>query len=104
MASSQSRNGGTGDPLKRTSSSANSRSETASVSSRAGKVDAAQGGRQRLEQIALALPAPPAHHPQRGSGTSVGGKGDQALPLGVPVEQMRRLGAARPAKLRMTEV
>jgi hypothetical protein len=37
MASSQSRNAGTGDPLKRMSSSANSRSETASVSSRAGK-------------------------------------------------------------------
>jgi hypothetical protein len=37
MASSQSRNGGTGDPLKRMSSSANSRSETASVSSSAGK-------------------------------------------------------------------
>ena len=37
MASSQSRNGGTGDLLKRMSSSANNRSETASVSSKAGK-------------------------------------------------------------------
>ncbi len=35
MASSQSRNGGTGDPLKRISSSASNRSETVSVSSRA---------------------------------------------------------------------
>jgi hypothetical protein len=37
IASSQSRNGGTGAPLKRISSSANSRSDTVSVSSRAGK-------------------------------------------------------------------
>jgi hypothetical protein len=33
----KSRNGGTGDPLKRISASANNRIETASVSSKAGK-------------------------------------------------------------------
>ncbi len=37
MASSQSQKGGTGNPLKRINSSANSRKQTVSVSSKAGK-------------------------------------------------------------------
>src|SRR5581483_9334819 len=122
MASSQSRNAGTGAPVKRMSSSANRRSNTASVISRAGKyippvvlasgmyfpAHPARRLGERLEQVALSLPTAAADDTQRRPRTRVDGERGQRRPFGIPVEDVTGLdhqaSPSQAAEVYLTEV